>query len=94
MVSRSHPCGFYTESLSFSGGCYLCFLLAGGLRPNYRRKYGVLLTHAMYQSEAVRKPTAWYMIAQMIVALRRTIAATTTLALYSITSGAFSLFVL
>jgi hypothetical protein len=34
------------------------------------------------------------MIVQIIVTLCRTIAATTTLALYSITSGAFSLFVL
>jgi len=47
----------------------------------------------MHQSEAVRKHTVWYATVQMITALRRTIAATTTLALYSIISGALALFV-
>ena len=97
MVSRSHR--FVTglddpQSLSFAVGCYPRALPAGGLRPDNRRKYGVLLAHTMYQSEAVRKHTVWHLIVQMMAAFRRTIAATTTLALYFITSGALSLFVL
>jgi hypothetical protein len=47
----------------------------------------------MHQSSTVRDPAMWYATLQTTAAFRRTITAITTLALYSITSGALALFV-
>jgi len=63
------------------------------MRLDCHRKYGVLLVHPTQQSEAVRKLAGVEVIVRITAALRRTSDAITTIALYTIATGALALFV-
>lgn len=94
LVPRSHRLVLIDiESLILAAGSHLHHVLTSDLRPDYRLKHGVLPVYTMHQSETVRALAIWYAIMQTIASLYRTMNMVTTLALYSITSGALALFV-